>query len=420
MTHPADAPAEGFARRRPHGMVRMRGRDPRERHRAATPLELFFDLTFVVAFSIAGSQLAHALALGHVGTGLLGFLVAMFGITWCWINYSWFASAYDTDDWLMRLLTLLQMVGVVIFGLGLPAMFHGLEEGHQEFRAMVAGYVLMRVAMVALWVRVMRADPGRAPAARRYAASLTVAQVGWVLFAFLHWPALVAVAIFVALLVVELGGAYLAERAAGTPWHAHHIAERYNLLAIITLGEVVLGTTTAIEAVVAEQGWSVEAVVIAAAGISLAAGMWWAYFALPHGEVLHRARHRSFGWGYSHILLFASVAAVGSGLHVAAYEVAGEATISPPAVILTLAVPLVVFLVWVFGIYTYVFTSLDAFHLLLTVVMVALLAAAVGLAAGGTGLAWCVAVVMLVPWVTVVGYETLGHRHIAEQLDRLG
>jgi low temperature requirement protein LtrA len=59
------------------------------------------------------------------------------------------------------------------------------------------------------------------------------------------------------------------------PWHPHHIAERYSLLAIITFGEVVLGTTTAIEAVVAEQGWSVEAAAIALAGVSLAVGMWW-------------------------------------------------------------------------------------------------------------------------------------------------
>ena len=43
----------------------MAGRDPHEAHRVATPLELLFDLTFVTAFSLASSQLAHALAEGH-------------------------------------------------------------------------------------------------------------------------------------------------------------------------------------------------------------------------------------------------------------------------------------------------------------------------------------------------------------------
>ena len=44
----------------------MSGRDPHEPHRVATPLELLFDLTFVIAFGVAASQLAHSLASGHV------------------------------------------------------------------------------------------------------------------------------------------------------------------------------------------------------------------------------------------------------------------------------------------------------------------------------------------------------------------
>lgn len=64
----------------------------------ATPLELLFDLTFVVAFGIAASEFAHALAENHVGEGLAGFGFATFAICWVWINFTWFASAYDTDD----------------------------------------------------------------------------------------------------------------------------------------------------------------------------------------------------------------------------------------------------------------------------------------------------------------------------------
>jgi low temperature requirement protein LtrA len=63
-----------------HRLVRMSGRDPHESHRTATPLELLFDLTFVVAFAAAGDELSHALAAGHVASGLLGFGVAMVAI----------------------------------------------------------------------------------------------------------------------------------------------------------------------------------------------------------------------------------------------------------------------------------------------------------------------------------------------------
>lgn len=96
----------------------MQGREPDEQHRVATPLELIFDLTFVVAISLCGSHLAQALAAGHVGGGILGFAFGMFGILWAWMGYTWFASAFDTDDWAMRIATLVQMVGVLVLGLG--------------------------------------------------------------------------------------------------------------------------------------------------------------------------------------------------------------------------------------------------------------------------------------------------------------
>src|ERR671919_2555388 len=131
-----------------HRVARMSGRDPDEQHRAATPLELLFDLTFVVAFGIAADQLAHYLAEDHIRTSLLSFVFVAFGISWAWINFSWFASAYDTDDWVFRLLTLIQMLGVLIFALGLPDMFASLDHGDTvDNRVMVGGYVVMRLAL---------------------------------------------------------------------------------------------------------------------------------------------------------------------------------------------------------------------------------------------------------------------------------
>ena len=53
-----------------HRLRRMSGRDPHEPHRVATPLELLFDLTFVIAFGVAASEFAHTLVTGHIGAGL--------------------------------------------------------------------------------------------------------------------------------------------------------------------------------------------------------------------------------------------------------------------------------------------------------------------------------------------------------------
>lgn len=150
-------------------------------HGRNTPLELFFDLTFVIAFGVAGSQFAHEIAEAHLVPGLLGFGFAMFAVIWAWINFTWFASAYDTDDWVFRVVTMVQIVGVLILTMGIEPMFHSIVEGHHvDNRVIVAGYVLMRLALVAQWIRASRQDPARRETCLRYARYLAMVQLGWV------------------------------------------------------------------------------------------------------------------------------------------------------------------------------------------------------------------------------------------------
>jgi low temperature requirement protein LtrA len=211
----------------------MSGRDPHENHRVTTPLELLFDLTFVIAVGVAAAQLAHMLAIGAIGAGLIGFGLSAFAVCWAWINFSWFASAYDTDDWVYRLTTMIQMVGVVVLALGIPAAFNSIEQGrHVDNRTMVFGYIVMRIAMVFQWLRAARQDPPHRKACLTYAAAITVAQVGWVAALILNTSVSVTVLVYLVLICIEMLGPYLAERhRGGTPWHAHHIAERYSLSA---------------------------------------------------------------------------------------------------------------------------------------------------------------------------------------------
>ncbi|MEI2453101.1 low temperature requirement protein A [Lysobacter firmicutimachus] len=144
-----------------HHVRRMGGRDPHEAHRVATPLELLFDLTFVISFGSAASQFAHALAEGHYSTALIGFGLTSFGICWVWVNFSWFSAAYDTDDWLFRIMTMTQMIGVLIFAIGRPRLFASLEsdDGRASTGMMVFGYVVMRVALVLQWLRAASQNP---------------------------------------------------------------------------------------------------------------------------------------------------------------------------------------------------------------------------------------------------------------------
>lgn len=73
------------------GLRAMRPRDPDEPHRAASPLELFFDLVFVVAVSLSSAALHHSESGGHVGAGVGSYLLVFFGIWWAWMNFTWFA-----------------------------------------------------------------------------------------------------------------------------------------------------------------------------------------------------------------------------------------------------------------------------------------------------------------------------------------
>jgi low temperature requirement protein LtrA len=403
-----------------HRLARMTGRDPGQDHRTATPLELLFDLSFVVAFGFAADQLAHLVAEGDVLTGILGFGFAIFGIVWAWINFTWFASAYDTDDWFYRLTTMLQMIGVLVFALGLPTFFHSLEAGEQpDSSVTVAGYVVMRVALIVQWLRAAKQDPDHRATALGYAFFVGLAQAGWVVVTLSGLPPQGFLVASVLLFVLELAGPVLAERkTSGTPWHPHHIAERYGLLAIIALGEGVFGTVTAVSVLVEEQGWSTEAILVVVAGVGLTFGLWWNYFLIPSGLVLARHRDRGPAWGASHFFIFGAIAATGAGLHVAAYVIQGQAKVGTAGAVIAVAVPVLIFSVALFSLYTYLAREFDKLHIVLFIGTVAMLLLAIVLAAGGVSLGWCLIVITLSPAVVVVGYETVGHRHQAAMLER--
>ncbi|MFF0724456.1 low temperature requirement protein A [Streptomyces sp. NPDC004134] len=421
MTDSAAAPGGG---RVAHGRVPMTGRDPGERGRAVTPLELLFDLTFVVAVGTAASFLAEMSAGDHAWRAVVAFTLAMFAISIAWISFSWFASAFGTDDWLFRSLTMLQMIGVVIFALGLPAMFHSVEKGHHlEIRAIVIGYVVMRIAMVAQWWRAARESPEYHDVCMANIRWTVIAQAGWLVVGFTRLSfALVIVAYVVFTALELLLPVFTQGGAGGTPWHPHHVAERYGLFAIITLGEGVVGTVASSGGLLGgPEGteWTTNAVAVVVAGVGLTFGMWWVYFTTPFGDILVHRRARGYLFGYGHIPVFAGIAGAGAGLHVAGLYLEHHAAVGETAVVLSLALPVGLYLFVVYALHTLLLSARDRFHVLLISLTLAVLGAAVLLSAAGTPVAVCLLVVMLAPFVTVVGYETVGHRHQQRMLAAL-
>jgi low temperature requirement protein LtrA len=344
MTAVASTDSRGTGNRPRRFTVPMTGRDAGESHRASTPLELLFDLTFVVAVGQAARELAHQVEEVHLGTALAGYLMVFFAIWWAWMNFTWFASAYDTDDVPYRLFTLVQMAGVLVLSAGVPS---ALDE--KNFTGVTVGYVIMRVAMIMQWLRAGRSDPAHRAVAFRYAGGIALVQVGWVLRLLL--PDSLGTASFVILAVLELATPLWAERGIGTTWHPHHIAERYGLFTIIVLGEGVLAAEVAIQSSVEEGGWTRDVVLIFAGGLALLFTLWWIYYLKPAGEGLSQRPELSFWWGYGHYGIFGSLAALGGGLEVAAAAIGHHIEASDTLVAFAVAVPAAIFLVLVWALH---------------------------------------------------------------------
>ena len=319
--------------------IPMTGRDPEEAHRASTPLELLFDLCFVVAVAGAAGALHHDLAEGKIGHGLLSYIVVFFAVWWPWMNFTWFASAYDTDDVIYRLLTFVQIAGVLVVSAGVPSAFNDMD-----FRLLLIGYVVMRIALVAQWLRAAYEDPGGRSVAIRFAIGVGLVQLAWVLRPLLPTP--FDVIGFGVLAVLDLSVPIWAERSGRpTPWHPEHIGERYGLFTIIVLGECILAVSGAVQLALTAGGVSVSLLAVAVGGLLLVLALWWSYFKHPAEIDRDLSLGQAITWGYGHYIVFAAIAALGAGLQVAVDATHEALALSPSAVALTVAVPVIVYLI---------------------------------------------------------------------------
>jgi low temperature requirement protein LtrA len=316
----------------------MRARDVHQPHRAATSLELLFDLVTVIAVASAAAGLHHAIADGHATDGVVRFAMAFFSIWWAWMNYTWFASAYDNDDVLFRLLTLAIMGGALAIASGIELFFKSLD-----LTMVVTGYIIMRVGMVVLWLRAALGDPARRTTALTYALGIALVQVYWAGLLWVESSSLVLLTLLFALgAAFEIAVPALAERNGRTPWHRHHIIERYGLLNIIVLGETLLAGSLALRAVAGEH-FQIALVPVALSSLVIVFSMWWLYFSKEE-HLQSQDLGRSLTWGYGHVLIFAAGAAVGAGFAVVVDIVSGHAQVLLTVGDYAVAVPVALYL----------------------------------------------------------------------------
>ncbi|MBM7502961.1 low temperature requirement protein A [Agromyces aurantiacus] len=302
----------------------MRDHDVEER--AATPLELFFDLCFVVAVAFLAAEFHHGIADGHAWEAALVSALLFIPIWWAWMSYTWYATAFSHDDPVTRILTMAQMAGVLAVAAAVPAAAHG------DVVPFALAYTAMRLPLVVSWLRSAAADAAHRAFALTYAIGTVVAQVLWLVGAFAgapwQWP------VFALALAVELVTPVLAvRRSPGPVFHPRHIAERYGLFTIIVLGETVLAIAYGLADAADELFLDLPVIVTTGSALALAFALWWLYFDALGGDPLERSRTAAFVWGYGHYVLFAAIAAIGAGFRAqleidAGHGVAGAAGVA--------------------------------------------------------------------------------------------
>lgn len=314
-----------------------RPRDPDASHRAATPLELLFDLVSVIAIAAAAVGLHHAISEQHATEGVIRFGLAFFAIWWAWMNYTWYASAYDNDDAAFRLFTMVIMGASLVLAAGIDPLFADLD-----VTFVIIGYAIMRVAMAILWFRAASGDPSRRQTNLIYGIGILLVQTYWIATLFLaaNSPTILLPMVLVGC-VAELAVPIVAERAANTPWHRHHIIERYGLLNIIVLGEILLGATLALNEAF-DGTFDIRLVHIAMSALAVTFAMWWLYFS-DEDHLTSNDLSRALLWGYGHFFIFAAGAAVGAGFGVLIDIINRKSALSIAMGDLAVALPLAIY-----------------------------------------------------------------------------
>jgi low temperature requirement protein LtrA len=270
------------------------------------PLELFFDLVFVLAITQCTSLMSENPTWEGLGQGMLVLAI----LWWSWTAYAWLTSVFDPEEGGVRIALFAAMTGFLIAAICVPEAFGSLAT---EF---AVAYGAVRAAHIALFLIASRDDPALRRSTWGIAIGTAVGVSLLIAGSFLD-PGLRA-AVWALALVLDVGEPYLF--GAGG-WHLvpGHFAERHGLIIIIALGESIVAIGAGAEA---SMTWGIAAA--ATLGIAVAAAMWWMYFDIvalvsarrlvraPEGKVQNELARDSYS--YIHFPMVAGIILLALGL----------------------------------------------------------------------------------------------------------
>jgi low temperature requirement protein LtrA len=225
-----------------------------------TPLELFFDLVFVLALTQCTALMAHDTTWVGLAKGLLVLGV----MWWSWVGYAWLTSVVDPEEGAVRFAIFAAMAALLVVALCVPEVFRDTA------LLFACAYAVVRAAQIALFLLASRDDPTLRRSVTGLAAS-TAIGVGLLVAASFADGGL-QLGLWALALLLDMGGPYLFG-SEGWTLAPRHFAERHGLIIIIALGESIVAIGVGSRA-------GVDAGVVAAAvlGVAVAGALWWLYF----------------------------------------------------------------------------------------------------------------------------------------------
>jgi low temperature requirement protein LtrA len=225
-----------------------------------TPLELFFDLVFVVALT----QCTTLIARTPTWEGLLKGLLVLGVLWWSWVGYAWLTSVVDPEEGAVRLVMFAAMTAFLVAALCVPGAFGA------EALLFACAYAAVRAAHIVLFMLASREDTALRRSVIGLAAS-TAVGVG-LLFVAAFTSRALQLGLWGLALALDMGGPFLFG-ADGWKLVPGHFAERHGAIVIIALGESIVAIGVGARAVL-----GAGVVLAAVLGMVVAAALWWVYF----------------------------------------------------------------------------------------------------------------------------------------------
>ena len=291
-----------------------------------TPLELFFDLVFVLALTQCTTLIAHDPTWG----GMLKGLLVLGMLWWSWVGYAWLTSVVDPEEGTVRLVIFVAMGAFLVAALCVPGAFG------DDALLFACAFAVVRISHIVLFMLASREDAALRKSVLGLAGSTAIGA--GLLFVAAATSGSAQVAIWGLALLLDAGGPLLFGQD-GWKLVPEHFAERHGLIVIIALGESIVAI-----GVGARSSLDAGIVVAGLLGVAVGAALWWVYFDVTAIVAARRLAKASEGherngiardsYSYLHFPMVAGIALVAVGLKVTIAHVHGTLKIVPATALL--------------------------------------------------------------------------------------